>query len=74
MISNYELVGVNSHSMSWPAGTGPGLYKQIVVTHGYSTFNTLEGMARIVFIFINHYSKQKPGVFRVFTQAVLALD
>ena len=27
----YEWVGVNSHSMSWPVGTGPGLYKQIVV-------------------------------------------
>ena len=27
----YEWVGVNFHSMSWPAGTGPGLYKQIVV-------------------------------------------
>ena len=29
--TNYEWVGVNSHSMSWPAGIGPGLYKQIVV-------------------------------------------
>ena len=28
----YEWVGVNSYSMSWPAGTGPGLYKQIVMT------------------------------------------
>ena len=27
----YEWVGINSHPMSWPAGTGPGLYKQIVV-------------------------------------------
>ena len=27
----YEWEGVNSHSMSWLAGTGPGLYKQIVV-------------------------------------------
>ena len=30
-ITIYEWVGVNSHSMSWPARTGPGLYKQIVV-------------------------------------------
>ena len=27
----YEWVGVNSHSLSRPAGPGPGLYKQIVV-------------------------------------------
>ena len=27
----YEWVGVNSHSMSWQAGIGPGLYQQIVV-------------------------------------------
>ena len=27
----YEWVGVNSHSMNWPVGTGPGLYRQIVV-------------------------------------------
>ena len=27
----YEWVGLNSHSMSWLEGTGPGLYKQIVV-------------------------------------------
>ena len=27
----YEWVGINSHPMSWPAGTGPGLYEQIVV-------------------------------------------
>ena len=26
----YEWIGVNSHSMSWPAGTGPGLYKLVV--------------------------------------------
>ena len=29
----YEWVGVNFHSMIWLPGTGPGLYKQIVV-HG----------------------------------------
>ena len=28
----YEWVGINSLSMSWPAGIGPGLYKQIVVS------------------------------------------
>ena len=26
----YEWVGLNFHPMSRPAGTGPGLYKQIV--------------------------------------------
>ena len=25
------MSGVNSHSMTWPSGTGPGLYKQIFV-------------------------------------------
>ena len=29
----FEWVGVNSNSMIWPAGTGTGLYKQIVVTN-----------------------------------------
>ena len=29
----YEWVGINSHPMSWPAGTRPGLYKQIVVMY-----------------------------------------
>ena len=29
----YEWVGINSLSLSWPAGIGPGLYKQIVVEY-----------------------------------------
>ena len=36
----YEWVGVNSHSMSWLPGTGPGLYKQVVV-HGVNKLPNL---------------------------------
>ena len=32
----YKWVGIYFHSMSWPAGTWPGLYKQIAVN---TTFN-----------------------------------
>ena len=37
----YEWVGLNSHSMGWSAGTGPGLYKQIVVATHEEPFNII---------------------------------